>query len=121
LSPHFGVDIFVAAANSTHPPLVIVYSRPVIEMMLSQLDTATCEGEELVLLLQHHLPTDLAKLWHKTDDILDMLCEGGITSYKDYNQIANLLRAQKRFTLVSNRSYSKRWFSSTIKSTVNTK
>mmetsp|Transcript_2577 Transcript_2577/g.3851 ORF Transcript_2577/g.3851 Transcript_2577/m.3851 type:complete len:135 (-) Transcript_2577:509-913(-) len=80
-------------------------------MMASILHTSKCEGDELVLLLTHCLPPDLAKLWHRTDDILDMLCAGGITSYTNSKRIGNLLRTQKRIIdLKPNEFNKKQWY-----------
>eukprot|EP00985_Skeletonema_marinoi_P018417 scaffold10289_cov75-Skeletonema_marinoi.AAC.1 len=78
--------------------------------MASIVQTSKCEGDELVLLLTHCLPPDLAKLWHRTDDMLDMLRAGGITSYTNSKRIGNLLRTQKRVILKPNNTNKKSWF-----------
>mmetsp|Transcript_1725 Transcript_1725/g.3656 ORF Transcript_1725/g.3656 Transcript_1725/m.3656 type:complete len:366 (-) Transcript_1725:4-1101(-) len=72
--------------------------------MTSILQTSNCEGDELVLLLIHCLPPDIAKLWHTTEDMLVMLKAGGITSYTTSKRIGNLLRTQKRICLEPNRT-----------------
>ena len=77
---------------------------------LSLLAAATCEGQELVLLMKYCLPPELARLWHGTDDMLNMLQDGGILCYDSRTQIGNLIRAQKLFTLKRNRTNSKCWF-----------
>eukprot|EP00986_Skeletonema_menzelii_P018257 scaffold26603_cov131-Skeletonema_menzelii.AAC.1 len=78
--------------------------------MIPSIDTATCEGEEILLLLMHHLPPELAYLWHGCDDMLTMLREGGITSYTTQNQISGPIRTQKLFNVESNKFRKKRWF-----------
>jgi len=78
--------------------------------MASIVQTSKREGEELVLLLTHCLPPDLANLWHRTDDMLDMLRAGGITSYTNSKRIGNLLRTQKRVMLKPNNTNKKSWF-----------
>eukprot|EP00986_Skeletonema_menzelii_P009734 scaffold4506_cov119-Skeletonema_menzelii.AAC.5 len=78
--------------------------------MVPALDTATCEGEEILLLLMHHLPPEVATLWHGCDDMLTMLREGGITSYTTQKQIADRIRSQRIVNLECNRFRKKRWF-----------
>ena len=78
--------------------------------MIPPIETATCEGEEIIRLFQNHLPPSISRLWLGTDDMLSMLKEGGITCYTTQNQIANCMRAQKLIHLDSNRRSGKRWF-----------
>jgi hypothetical protein len=78
--------------------------------MIPPIETATCEGEEIILLFQNCLPPPISHLWLGSDDMLSMLNEGGITCYTTANQIANCMRAQKLIHLDSNRRNGKRWF-----------
>ncbi len=78
--------------------------------MSSPIKAATCEGEELIILLKYYLPNKIKNLWTGTDDILVMLTEGGITSYKNKKQIGNVIRAQRTFNLESNLYNKKQWY-----------
>ena len=78
--------------------------------MIAPIETATCEGEEIILLLQHHLPPPLSHMWHGCDDMLSMMREGGITCYTTQKQISDPLRTQRRIHLESNKTGKKRWF-----------
>ena len=78
--------------------------------MTSILQTSNCEGDELVLLLIHCLPPDIAKLWHTTEDMLVMLKAGGITSYTTSKRIGTLLRNQKRMDLKRNKTNRKYYY-----------
>ena len=78
--------------------------------MIPLIETANNEGEEIILLLMHHLPSDIASMWHGIDDWLAMLQEGGITTYTTQKQISDRIKTQKRFNLESNRFSNKRWY-----------
>eukprot|EP00986_Skeletonema_menzelii_P015096 scaffold11045_cov138-Skeletonema_menzelii.AAC.2 len=78
--------------------------------MIPAIDAASNEGEEILLLLMHHLPPEAAHLWHGCDDMLTMLREGGITCYTTLHQISDRIRSQKLFNLESNKFRKKRWF-----------
>jgi len=78
--------------------------------MIPSIDAANCEGEEILLLLMHHLPPEVATLWHGCDDMLTMLREGGITCYTTLHQISDRIRSQQLFNVESNKFRKKRWF-----------
>mmetsp|Transcript_26452 Transcript_26452/g.43653 ORF Transcript_26452/g.43653 Transcript_26452/m.43653 type:complete len:337 (-) Transcript_26452:8-1018(-) len=78
--------------------------------MIPAIDAASSEGEEILLLLMHHLPPEAAHLWHGCDDMLTMLREGGITCYTTLHQISDRIRSQQLFNVESNKFRKKRWF-----------
>ncbi len=76
--------------------------------MIPSIDKARCAGEEIILLLKHHLPPELAYLWLGCDDYQSILERGGIKLTR--KQISDCIRAQTLFTLESNNFRRKNWF-----------
>lgn len=79
-----------------------------ISSLIPSFDKANCEGEEIILLLIHHLPPDLIGYWLRCEDMQSILERGGIKF--SHKHITDRIRTQKLITLKPNKFRNKRWF-----------